>query len=86
MYSLNGVSDILFDYKWPATVGMLFSRMDKKRDGIVRVSEVSNTAKELCPNTTKSQLDMLERLVDTNKSGESYVQIFLMYMCVIHII
>ena len=49
---------------------MLFSRMDKKRDGIVRVVEVSNTVKDLCPNTTPSQLVVLERLVDTNESGE----------------
>lgn len=86
MYLFDGVSDVVFDYIWFAILGMLFSRMDKKRDGIVRVSEVSNTAKELCPNTTKSQLDLLERLVDTNRSGESYIQFFLIYMCVIYII
>ena len=49
--------------------GMLFSKMDKKRDGIVRVKEVSNAVKDLCPNTTSLQLDVFSRMVDMNNTG-----------------
>ena len=51
---------------------MLFKRMDKKRAGCISVKDVSNTVKELCPNTTSYQLVILEQLINPDKTGDGY--------------
>ena len=51
---------------------MLFKRMDKKRAGCISVKDVSNTVKELCPNTTPYQLVILEQLINPDKTGDGY--------------
>ena len=51
---------------------MLFNRIDKDENGLVRVNEVSTTVKELLPAISPLQLAVLEKLIDINNNGNMH--------------